>query len=350
MADEVNEETVLDTETTELTVEAATEAGFTEQEIVMATKRGMIKKEEEDTDKDTDKDDSGEDEDNDEDDDGVVIEKKVVEKEETKEEKKEKRAQVKSVKEKVLNGDDLEPEEEDLVHQELSKEEKGFYFKGKKERQKRQLIEKQKELLQAQVDSMKEEMANLKARVIDEDEEDLEYMTKAEAEEYYASKRKEEDSQGSLEQKQVEIKQQALDIVEAETAVKDPSFPAISQAFLKVASEDQVVLKAFQTRFQKIGSDPEAEYDLIDYVYRTVDRKGIKIDEGDIESNSKGSKAAKVLNNSKKRKSSASVNSNSKSIISEDDLTEADVATMSPGKWSSLKQNTKDRLLGKPQH
>ena len=323
------EESVETTESNVTTIAEAKEQGISSQEIKMGLDSGVIAKEDK-----------------------------------TKEDKTEedKTEELNRIRNDINEGKDLSEDDEQRVHKDLSKDEKGFYFKAKKERKQRQAIQQHNELIQKTLEAsnrkaelLQKELEKYKSgdhfvKGVDEKDED-DFITKGDLE--ARDKRVQEDE--GLKQADWEVNQAAqasqsaaIEAVGAEETSKNSDFPRVVNLVQEVASQDTTgqIINNIDRRAAQIGKDPEAQQDFIDYIYRVAKRHSKFNDIGKTPDKEKIELAHKASKNASKSVSSASIPSGGgRKLVSENDLTPEEGARLSNEKWMKLKPETQRRLL-----
>ncbi|MBU0471743.1 MAG: hypothetical protein KKF65_03900 [Nanoarchaeota archaeon] len=334
--------------------EEAIENGLTEEEVIMGVNHNLIsdegieevlKETEEETTDETDKNAEKKDESDSE------QPKSINTKQQPEKENKSIDKDLETIKEKVLNNDDLTIEEEKRVH-ELSKEEKGFYFRTKKEIAKRQAIQKEKEFYQLQAKAKDERLKKyeeeLKSLKPNEEINDDDYITAGQLKKIESSKeldREEEKINLELQQKQHEARIELIRVVDAEQVIKDTNYHKVIDKFKEISQGNPEIFKNYSQRFNQIGVVEEAEYDLLDYVYRIVNRHG-GIETTPSQTNEeKINTAKKVFKNASKPVSSASISASGIKTKLPSEYELEDILNMSEEDYSRLSPEIRKKLL-----
>lgn len=319
MADEVvileNGNEVETTTGVEFSLDEAKEGGFTPEEIEMGVKQGLIKEKK------------------------AEPQKKEVEQEIEKAPEAEK---------KVIDDDDLEAEHERI--KDYNANEKALYFRQKKERQKRQKVESERDFLRAQLLALqKKEAAKIEPEIEPEDEE--KYVTVADQKRKQAEEDKKKAEQ---EAEQARINSEAQRIKarlaeqEEEARELDPNFDKICDLAREVMSKQSS--GRYAKELVAIAADPEGNAPEFIYEVAQLHPEYQKVKNGKSETEKaetvkKSNNIDRIVANTQKRQSSAAVGGGGSRTVSLDDLTIADVETMSQEQWNKLPQATRDRLL-----
>lgn len=306
----------METVTEDFSIDDAKEGGFTPDEIEMGVKQGVIKEK-----------------------------KAELKKEEAEETKPEAKPEAKHEDE-----DDIEAEHERIKN--YNANEKALYFRQKKERQKRQKIEQERDFLKAQLRSFQETQQKEVEPEIEIDPEDEEkYVTVADLKKQQAAEAKKKAEQDAQQAKLNEDAQRIRDRLaeqEEEAREIDPNFDKICDLAKDVMSKQKS--GRYAKELVAIAADPEGN--APEFIYEVAQLhpeyqkvKNGKSDTANAEKVTKTNNVDKIVANAQKRQSSAAVGGGGARTVSLDDLTIADVRTMSQEQWNKLPQATRDRLL-----
>jgi hypothetical protein len=337
MADEVKatveiEETPVEgAEEQRVTVDDATEAGLSAEEIAMGKESGDI------------------------------IDEKPEEKDEAEEgddKKEEKKPEVK--KEAKDEDDEEDPEIEAEKVKDYTPNEKAQYFQRKKERIKRQKAERRAELTEIRLKAAEEKIELLKSGKKVDDLDDLDAELDAELD---GDEGNDDDivTKGDLrraEEKKAQEKKareekaktltQSLDVRYREAREENANFDALCDLAGEVMEEDQKEGGTYSLKMVQLASDPEG--DIAGYITKLAklhDRYGEVSKGKTVKTGKEGKESAnKIINNASKRMTSAAVGGgNGRRIVSEDDLTVQDAAKLSDEAYAKLSPATRERLL-----
>lgn len=343
----------------ELTAESLKDAGLSEKEIELAKQNEFISQPKKDDKKDDKKENKTDD----------TGKKEVQRKEE-----------IKQAAEKELSDE----EEHELVSG-FNKNERGLYFRQKEERKKRQAAEMERDFVKTKVKALEDELQSLKQNKaapepepeaeeeIDlfEGKEDTDFMTVAEVKAYEKRKAEAAQKRAEAEKKRAEAQANAersklLEIDKKYTSLEDGArqryedFDAVMKLSKEILKDPKAVFGDDKKKLAKaisLGRALIAEFNNLDNVdpdYNATDLsyelgqlhpkyKSEEVLEGE-EENLSDEKMSRLLKNSEKRKSSASV-TGARRIVSTDDITLADVAKMTQEEYSKLPKDVRERLL-----
>jgi hypothetical protein len=253
------------------------------------------------------------------------------------------------IEEKIKKGEDLTEEEENKVH-EWAPDKKAMYWKWKTEKQKRQTEARKKELLEIKAGAKDKKIQELEEKVkkyqsgeIDDASPD-DLITREEALKMMSQKTT-QSNDFNIEDKEREYKYSLAEEAAFRQTAKDPSFVKIQNVMAQVAKQDEKIANELIDRVNRLGQSEYAEDDLINFIYRSVERSGIKI-----EDSSKGIKDEKVermIKNSTKPPSSASFNSGTETAKTIEDFEITDIMNMSDEAYRALPEEKKEYLLRK---
>lgn len=261
--------------------------------------------------------------------------------------------------EKDITFEDVEEDESHL--KKFNKNEKALYFRWKSDKKKRQQAQEDLEDLKAEIQLggvkgklAQKKLAQIEELLADENREltvkDLLEIIKSDDVKETAKKKLSEDEwereQEKRKKEEGKTQEQYVQrIKEIDTVGKElyENFDDIANLAREVTEKNKAYAKVVA---EAINDFDTSEMDVVDVVL-SVAKTHPKFNE--LDKSPKGepnSKAKKVLNNSRKKVSSASISGGaSKSIDSEDDITPADVARMTVSEWKKLKPETQKRLM-----
>ncbi len=325
-----------------VTVDEATEAGLSKEEIDMGKEQGDI------------------------------VDKKPVEKKEDEgddEDKKDGDADKKDDNPENKDDKDVKDEIEDDPEKEADKvkdytpNEKAQYFQRKKERTKRQKAERKSELLEIKLKAEKEKNELLKSGKKYDDMDDLDADLDADLngdkdnDDDIVTKGDLRKSEEKMEAKRIAEWKQAKAVAVAESLEEryteareeNANFDAYCDLASEVMDEDEKEGGTYALKVVQLAHNPEGK--IADYIMKLAKLHDGYNEVGKGKSSKSDKKegkdgADKIINNASKRTSSASVGGgNGRRIVSEDDLTVQDAAKLSDAAWDKLKPETRERLL-----
>jgi len=138
-----------------------------------------------------------------------------------------------------------------------------------------------------------------------------------------------------------------IEDIGAKETVKNQDFPQIVNFVTELATQDTTgkIIQNIDKRASLVGTDPEAEQDFLDYIYRVARTHTQFNDIGKTFDKNKIERAEKANKNASKTKSSASIPSGGgRKLISEDDLTPEEGAMLTKEQWIKLRPETTKRL------
>jgi len=253
------------------------------------------------------------------------------------------------------NTDDMDKvfeKDEDKFHKKFTSNQKALYFKAKRDKQRRQEAEKVAEEATAKLElsGLKDSVSSKKLAAINEalaDEnltvEKIQAIiagnTKAEIE----AQQKEEQAKQAVEKKKM---QSRFDLTEQIGRSKYDDFDKMVDLVQEEIRNDKTGVTQ-QILNKNLLDTNIGEDDLADVIVRFAQ---LNPKFGEVTSKASPSdkeNVSRAIDNSKKRKSSASVTSSGgKRMVSEEDLTPDDAVKMDDKQWMKLKPATKKRLLG----
>jgi len=262
--------------------------------------------------------------------------------------------------EKELDFDEVEKDEGKL--DKYNKNEKGLYFRWKKDKRLRQSAQKELEEMKAssELGSIKDSVSSKRLKAIEDalGKEDLtvdkiqalingsvpeipeeeKTYTKSEIEDM----RKAEDAKTT---KQQEALSGRLALAEQIGKNEYDNFDDIVNLAQEVIKEDA----DYADILNKALYDPNVDEDKLVAKVVKIARVSPKFkDLGKKVSPEEKEKVDRAIKNSKKRSSASLSRSGSSRMVNEDDLTAEDAARMNVTDYMKLKKSTRDRLLGKP--
>ena len=312
------------------TVDEASEAGLTQAEIDMGKESGDIVDEKPE-------------------------EKKEVVEDKKDDEKKEEKPVVEDTKD---TEDEIDPEKEAEQVAEYTPNEKAQYFQRKKERSKRQKADRKSELLEIKLKAEKEKVALLqsgkKVDDIDDLDADLDADLNGDKDDDVLTKgdlRKIEEKKatdGKAKREEARVLETSINERHAEAKLKDANFDNYCDLANEVMKRDEKEGGAYGMKLLQLAGNPEGN--LAGYIKQLAklhedfgnvsEGKTVKTDDKE------NSGAKKIIDNASKRTTSAAVGGgNGRRIVSEDDLTVQDAATLSDDAYAKLSPATRERLL-----
>lgn len=334
---------------TAVTVAEGGTAGLTPQEIEMGKATGVLTEEKPAEKKPTDEGQKPET-------DSTKTEEEEAEGEEKTEEKPATKEEKKAAEEEAFD----DPEKEFALVKTYNPNEKALYFKQKKERLKRQTAERERDFLKTQNEALRRDAAAKKKPVdadaeLDADLEDLDAdpaakdkdkpLTMADLEARDKAKL-EADKKARSDAKVISDR---LDLLNQEASAKYDDFNEVMDLANEVMKKDKYGVYAMKLSIE--AADPDgnvAEYAYSlgklhpNYGKHRKAKKDAAPDAGATKTN-----VEKIVDNAQKRTSSAALGGGSEKgrLVSEDDLTLADVSGMSQSAWDKLSSKTRDRLM-----
>jgi len=320
-----------------ITVDEASEAGLTPEEVAMGKESGDI-----------------------------VDEKPADEKKEGDEKKDDDAKKDDEPVKKEAKKDDAEneddPEKEAEQVKDYTPNEKAQYFQRKKERAKRQKAERKSELLEIKLKAEKEKTELLKSgKKVDEmedldaeldadlkggEESDDDIVTKGDLRKSEERKAKKQETQ----REQAKAVAQSLDTRYTEARGEYANFDALCDLAGEIMEEDEKEGGTYAIKVVQLANDLEG--DVAGYVMKLakLHDKYDEVSKGKAEKSEKDGKvvegADKIINNASKRTTSAAVGGgNGRRIVTEDDLTVQDAANLSDEAYGKLSPATRERLL-----
>jgi len=311
--------------------------GLSEQEIALAKETGFLKEEEEKKEEEK------------EEEDGEHEKQSESESEEDSEDDEQEEGEEEEVNKDPDNFDEMEKiheKNEKKFHNTFSPNQKALYFKMKAEKHKRQETEKRLKLLETELEK------NSSSVVINEKLKKIQEALKGETvtieslesiinEEVKEPEKKNELNNAEDIQKKIATKAKfAEDIGQS----KYKNFDAISKLAKQVIKNDKTgtYQKLIDDAFVNDNIDESMLVETVVNIAR-LDPSYQKVSES--VDTGKKEKASRVIKNSKKKLSSASVNGASgKTIVSESQITVAQAAKLSTEQWNRLSEKTRERL------
>lgn len=259
------------------------------------------------------------------------------------------------IKNKIKNNENLTEEEEQQIH-DWSSDEKAMYWKWKNEKQKRQTEAKRRELSDIKSAAKDKIIEDLKEKInkyadgsyIEQENED-DLITRKEANRIAEEKLKNANlnNQSDLNRKQIEYKQSLATELGYEELAKNPNFEQIQNKFADIIKNDNKLANEFLNRVDRLGTNEFAGDDLINFVYRSVERSGFNI-EGNSKDKKEGQeKVDRIIKNSTKPPSSASLGSGSNVTKTLEQYEADDALNMSDEAYRNLSDEERNYLLRK---
>ena len=336
----------------ELTREAVEKAGFSDEEIVMAEKQGIIKKPAEPSDADKKKADA---------------EKKKTDDKTQKETGEKTREELE--KKFFVDGKELEPQEEVELTDKYNRNEKGLYFKAKKDHLKKQKAQNERDLLKIKTAEQDKELADLKKKVaelngeiIPDEEDPNRIITAAELKEELDKKdkaKKDEDIQEQEKREKAKTKLESISKIGKKKYTDFDKTMGLAKEVLATQLEKSARARALHETYLSaiVLSDnegtAESEELVADIAYEIGKlhpdyKTGTSVsDKNEAKIKSEKANLEKILANKEKQKSSAAIGGSGggQRVISEDDLTPQDIKGWEQNRYNALSRRTKDRLL-----
>lgn len=248
---------------------------------------------------------------------------------------------------KMEKGEELTPEEDSAMRQEEDVEKRAFYFKYKAEKQKRQTISKQKELSDMKVNASKTRIEELESKIkkLESGEFEEEELTKEQAIAKAKNEILAEEKVSDIDRKNAEYKRSLIDELSLQEMSKNPDYAQIESEFLKIVGQDPKVAKMVMDKLEGYDGSSLAGRDLINFTYAVVEESGFKA-QPKVDKNAE-EKTKRMIENSTKPKSTASISTGSAPAKTFEELEATDVLNMSDKDWRNLPEDKREVLLKK---
>jgi hypothetical protein len=255
------------------------------------------------------------------------------------------------IKEKINKGENLTEEEEKKVH-EWSADEKAMYWKWKGEKQKRQVVQKERELIEIKSkakDQRIKELEELEEKYKSgnyELEDENDFITREEAIKIAEQKLENQNVVGNnLQQVENNYKASIAEQLSIQEKMKNSTFEQIEKKFKELVENDTEIATEAINRYNRLGTNEYAGDDLINFVYRSVERSGFKIDNKS--NKQQQEKTDRIIKNSTKPLSTASLGAAEGHSKTLEEYQLNDFLEMSDKEYQNLSREKQEFLMRK---